>query len=160
MYIHGVKETRTIRVGGRILYPDYSQEIFNHSPDGFSWGYHGSGCAQLSLAILLTVTDPDTAVRLHQDFKRKFIASLPIDDDFEIELDPEVYIKNNGGEVSYNGIRKSFFVAKVRTLFGEAVCTTGHDESCQCAKAEHCDCTCGGVNHGIKNPQKKGGDSL
>jgi hypothetical protein len=25
----------------------------NHSPDGFEWGYHGSGPAQLALAILL-----------------------------------------------------------------------------------------------------------
>ena len=28
------------------------QDLYNHSPDGFSWGYHGSGCAQLALALL------------------------------------------------------------------------------------------------------------
>ncbi len=27
-------------------------DLANHSPDGFSWGYGGSGPAQLALAIL------------------------------------------------------------------------------------------------------------
>lgn len=53
-----------------------SLKLFNHSPDGFQWGYQGSGCAQLALAILLDVTDdPELSVRLHQEFKRHFIAT-------------------------------------------------------------------------------------
>ena len=69
-------------------------DLYNHSPDGFEWGYAGSGPAQLALAILADVleapklnsrlawfADSDTdpryvAVRLHQTFKRKFIAGL------------------------------------------------------------------------------------
>jgi len=53
-----------------------SLKLFNHSPDGFQWGYQGSGCAQLALAILLDLTeDPDLSVRLHQEFKRHLIAT-------------------------------------------------------------------------------------
>ena len=33
----------------------------NHSPTGPAWGYGGSGPAQLALAILLALTDPETA---------------------------------------------------------------------------------------------------
>jgi len=58
------------------LDPGASQKIYNHSPDGFQWGYGGSGPAQLALALLLDVTgDGDMSVSLHQDFKRHFVAS-------------------------------------------------------------------------------------
>ena len=30
-----------------------SLEIANHSPDGFNWGYDGSGAAQLALAFCM-----------------------------------------------------------------------------------------------------------
>lgn len=35
------------------LDPHFSQQFRNHSPDGFEWGYGGSGPAQLALGILL-----------------------------------------------------------------------------------------------------------
>lgn len=38
---------------GQTLSPDKSQKVWNHSPDGFNWGYGGSGPAQLALALLL-----------------------------------------------------------------------------------------------------------
>ena len=61
---------------GEILSPKSSQKFFNHSPDGFQWGYGGSGPAQLALALLLDVTnDPELSVRLHQTFKRHFVAA-------------------------------------------------------------------------------------
>jgi len=57
------------------LSPVPSQRVFSHSPNGFQWGYGGSGPAQLALALLLDVTgQPELAVRLHQDFKREFVA--------------------------------------------------------------------------------------
>ena len=53
-----------------------SLALFNHSPDGFQWSYHGSGPAQLALAILLDLTENQKlSVRLHQEFKRHFIAT-------------------------------------------------------------------------------------
>ena len=60
---------------GEVLSPVPSQRAYNHSPDGFQWGYGGSGPAQLALALLLDVTgQPKLAVSLHQNFKREFVA--------------------------------------------------------------------------------------
>jgi len=57
------------------LDPGPSQKLYNHSPDGFQWGYGGSGPAQLALALLLDVTgDEQLSVRMHQQFKRAFVA--------------------------------------------------------------------------------------
>jgi Family of unknown function (DUF6166) len=53
-------------------------DLFNHSPTGFSWGYGGSGPAQLALALLAdALGDGDRAIRLHQDFKFKVVACWP-----------------------------------------------------------------------------------
>ena len=53
-------------------------DLFNHSPTGFSWGYGGSGPAQLALALLAdTLGDDDLAVRLHQAFKFRVVACWP-----------------------------------------------------------------------------------
>ena len=46
-----------------------SLEIADHSPDGFNWGYDGSGPAQLALGILYEVTgnfDLGVSVRSHK----------------------------------------------------------------------------------------------
>ena len=53
-------------------------DLFNHSPAGFSWGYGGSGPAQLALALLAdALGDDDLAVRLHQAFKFRVVACWP-----------------------------------------------------------------------------------
>jgi len=39
----GFMDTRTVLVDGRLLDPAPSQRLWNHSPDGFNWGYAGSG---------------------------------------------------------------------------------------------------------------------
>ena len=58
------------------LDPGPSQKLYNHSPDGFQWGYGGSGPSQLALALLFDVTgDGYLSVRLHQPFKRRFVAN-------------------------------------------------------------------------------------
>ena len=50
-------------------------DLFNHSPIGFSWGYGGSGPAQLALALLAdALGDDDRAIRLHQGFKFRVVA--------------------------------------------------------------------------------------
>lgn len=60
-------------------------DLRNHSPDGFSYGYHGSGCAQLALAILAdALADATRAQKLYQDFKRAVVARAPQEEDFEI----------------------------------------------------------------------------
>lgn len=76
--------TRTIRIDGVLLNPETSQRLVNHSPDGFNWGYQGSGPSQLALAILLQFTDGATACQYYQDFKRAFISNLPQSDFREV----------------------------------------------------------------------------
>ena len=50
-------------------------DLWNHSPDGFNWGYGGSGPAQLALAILADCLGDDAdAVRLHQVFKADVVS--------------------------------------------------------------------------------------
>lgn len=65
--------------------PDWKQrtrlplrlDLRRHSPDGFEWGYAGSGPAQLALAILAHhLGDDAEALRLYQDFKTLAIAHL------------------------------------------------------------------------------------
>lgn len=50
-------------------------ELVNHSPTGFSWGYAGSGPAQLAVALLRFVSQSNkVAVALHQQFKRDVVS--------------------------------------------------------------------------------------
>lgn len=67
-------------------------DIVNHSPDGFSWGYYGSGPAQLALAILADATNghPTYALANYQAFKREVISGLDKDRGFTIGLDDVV----------------------------------------------------------------------
>lgn len=51
--------------------------IRDHSPDGFQWGYGGSGPAQLALAICCEVAGVPRGRRVYQDFKARIVASLP-----------------------------------------------------------------------------------
>ena len=55
------------------------QRIVRHSPDGFEWGYAGSGPSDLALNILSIFIGQEAAERdgLYQRFKEKFIVSMP-----------------------------------------------------------------------------------
>ncbi len=66
-----------------------SLKIRNHSPTGFSWGYGGSGPAQLALALLLLESTQHEAEWRYQDFKREVIAALPVQEGLCWELDSE-----------------------------------------------------------------------
>ncbi|MGB9648263.1 MAG: DUF6166 domain-containing protein [Stellaceae bacterium] len=53
------------------------QELRNHSPTGFEWGYGGSGPAQLALAILAEhLGDDRAALSRYQRFKWACIAQI------------------------------------------------------------------------------------
>ena len=55
-----------------------SLAVRNHSPAGFSWGYNGSGPAQLALALLLdAIGDPGVALDHYQEFKTDHVAGWP-----------------------------------------------------------------------------------
>lgn len=51
-------------------------DLVNHSPDGFNWGYAGSGPAQLALALLAHAIDDKIALKYHQKFKFLVISML------------------------------------------------------------------------------------
>lgn len=66
-----------IEEGARITILNARTDLWSHSPDGFQWGYGGSGPAQLALALLADATGDDRiAVRLHQPFKSQFVAAF------------------------------------------------------------------------------------
>jgi hypothetical protein len=76
----------------RLLF-NIPQTVIHHSPDGFEWGYGGSGPADFALNILQLFVPDDGrepikcfngecsqfAWRHHQDFKREFISTLDRD---------------------------------------------------------------------------------
>ena len=72
---------------GLVLSPKPSQAIINHSPDGFSWGYGGSGPAQLALALLLEEVGARLARAHYQQFKWDVIARLPQDQPWQLTSD-------------------------------------------------------------------------
>ena len=84
----GVRETDEGTLGGaKVMVVDGEgrmrplpprNDLRNHSPDGFNWGYGGSGPAQLALAILADhLGDDGQALRWYQPFKRAVVALLP-----------------------------------------------------------------------------------
>lgn len=77
--ISGHRESGMVFMDGEPLDPEKSQRVRNHSPDGFGWGYGGSAPSQLALAILLEVTDKQTALKNYQLFKSEVIARISLD---------------------------------------------------------------------------------
>ena len=43
--VQGDRVTSKVMLNGKLLNPVASQKVYNHSPDGFNWGYCGSGPA-------------------------------------------------------------------------------------------------------------------
>lgn len=67
---------------------DASQKIQNHSPDGYSWGYVGSGPSQLSLALLVDAgLDTSRAMALHKLFLWRVVSGWDIDGGWKITTD-------------------------------------------------------------------------
>jgi hypothetical protein len=57
--------------------------LCNHSPDGFSWGYNGSGPAQLAFALVYDATgDLNFTRHVYQQFKSLIVANLDQDKDW------------------------------------------------------------------------------
>ena len=71
-------------------------DVANHSPAGFSWGYGGSGAAQLALAILCDAIGPERALPLYQAFKRQNIETRDQHAGWEMTLsDVLAWVKQN-----------------------------------------------------------------
>jgi hypothetical protein len=85
--IVSVRDTETPRSRRKRLRPRVN--LVNHSPNGFEWGYAGSGPAQLALALLAdALGDDERAVRLHQKFK--FLRTMRIRQDHWLMTDGEI----------------------------------------------------------------------
>lgn len=69
-----------------------------HSPDGFNWGYGGSGPSDLARCILIDYFGhPAPAEPLYQDFKFDVIASLPSAGWTLTELEIDEWIEGHEG---------------------------------------------------------------
>jgi len=59
---------------------DPRNDLWDHSPDGFEWGYGGSGPTQLALGVLAHHLDPnegERAIALRMAFKFSIVNRLP-----------------------------------------------------------------------------------
>jgi uncharacterized protein DUF6166 len=91
----GVDDYGYVCVDGRVLDPAVSLKVRNHSPDGFAWGYGGSGPAQLALAILLAAGAAQNVAEAHyQDFKDAFVSRWP-KEGFSVEMDVLGWLDQN-----------------------------------------------------------------
>lgn len=79
-------------------------DLRKHSPTGFSWGFSGSGPAQLSLAILANALGDDArALHLYQRFKFKVIAALPGDRPWRMTL---IEVLHHVHEIERAGVKR------------------------------------------------------
>jgi hypothetical protein len=64
--------------GGQVHALEPRTDLANHSPDGLSWGYSGSGCAQFALAMLMAIFNDWERVRpIYHRFKEDFVSKIP-----------------------------------------------------------------------------------
>src|SRR6266536_1613349 len=69
-----------VEADGRVRPLRPRNALYNHSPDGFAWGYGGSGPAQLALALAADVLDDDeAALDVYQRLKFRIVGRLPQD---------------------------------------------------------------------------------
>jgi hypothetical protein len=65
-----------VHPGAAALDPRF--DLANHSPDGFEWGYGGSGPSQLALALCAdALGDDERALAAYQRFKFRVVGKLP-----------------------------------------------------------------------------------
>lgn len=65
--------------GQPLALPPLRPDEARHSPTGFSWGYHGSGPAELARAILIAVLPDEPAARhprCYQAFKAEIVGEM------------------------------------------------------------------------------------
>lgn len=114
IYAHGDVRVGNYFLNRKILTPERSQKIRNHSED-FSCGYCGSGPSQLSLAILLELAEDKTyAENNYQKFKEKIIAALPQSKSFDVEIEiPSSYL-GIIDENPFSGNDEAYIVSKIK----------------------------------------------
>lgn len=90
--LSGDIDSLQVFINDSFLESHQSLRIRKHSPDGFHWGYGGSGPAQLALAILLEYLPIPVAENYYQRFKQAFVAKLPQSKSFDVVVNIQHYI--------------------------------------------------------------------
>lgn len=88
--IKGYISTRQVYIDEIELTPDRSRKICDHSPDGFNWGYGGSGPAQLALALHVYFFSKEAmkhGPNGYQQLKWDIVSKLPQGKNFVIDSD-------------------------------------------------------------------------
>jgi len=98
--IVGIGLTRQVFVDGEYLDPIPSQKICNHSPDGFNWGFLGSGPSQLALALCEKFLGREEGERMYRSFVHQAVSSLP-EGNFRVKINFKKWYIN---EAEYFGI--------------------------------------------------------
>lgn len=98
--IVGNAKTKRVWINGDELLLEDSLGHIRHSPDGFSWGFGGSGPHQLAYAILLKCAPEDplkakeyVAKSYYYKFLSDFVIRLPVGKDFEVILDLDEWFR-------------------------------------------------------------------
>jgi hypothetical protein len=80
------QDDNRIMVNGHEITPEASLLIRSHSPDGFAWGYHGSGPSQAALAICLHLFGPHIAPHVYQNFKVQYVAIWKEEGSYTVDI--------------------------------------------------------------------------
>jgi len=106
---------RVVSVDGNIEYLNPRLDLANHSPTGFEWGYHGSGPAQLALAIVAEILPDDMALNVYQEFKRRVIAHLDstwVLEDIDVLAHVQDILSSMGEPCSMSLLRANMFLSQ------------------------------------------------
>lgn len=152
---HAGRDDYTVNINGLPLSPEPSLSVVNHSPTGFSWGYHGSGPAQLALAILLQYGSKQFALQWYQDFKREVVGQWRQGRGWSMHQDTVIaWIRRNAGA---DHVKKDEQPSdKIWWMMTPDACECGKpshgatyhpgEGGCECGRTDkHDHCYCGGV---------------
>lgn len=87
-YLVGDVTTRQVWMDGEELEPERAREVWDHSADGFNWGYMGGGAMLLALAIMLKATGNKHG---YQDLVRSIVRRLPLNMSFGARIQITTY---------------------------------------------------------------------
>lgn len=145
---------REVYLDGKQLALAESLKLRNHSPSGFSWGYGGSGPAQLALAVCLETFKgtawEDHSFDWYQQFKRDVISVLP-QKPCVAEIDFWGWFHRDHGNQKFRfEVRELAIEEKGQNgkVGANLPCSRGWAERCASSRGKHCTCQCGGQNHG------------
>lgn len=143
-----LSNNREVYLDDEKLSPGPSLAVINHSPDGFAWGYPGSGPAQLALAICLRFLPKQEALEKYQQLKSDFIAALP-QGITEVKIDLPA-ILNGSKKCEFEIVKNEPDDSPIKEWQKDwdYSCSKGWADRCARSLGKHCTCQCGGHNHG------------